>query len=165
MPYHGGVYCQAYLTTDYARLGCNHDASVSEVFHAFALKHKDDPNRLRWYLRLTEHPRKRQSPGGTVLAELMETLTWGDGEWGHDPLAHALAVLFQPPVMRYVRDRQSLWRIGVYRLERCGWEADRELLQAGRADRAVLETAEEFREALERTLRAIEGRDEVYLFG
>ena len=100
-----------------------------------------------------------------MLAELMRTLAWGDDEWGHDPLAHALAVLFQPPVVRYVCDRQSLWRIGVYRLERCGWEADRELLQAGRADRAVLERVGEFREALEGTLRAIGGRDEVYLFG
>ena len=32
--------------TGYARLGCNPDASVSEMFHAFALKHKDDPDRL-----------------------------------------------------------------------------------------------------------------------
>ncbi len=47
MPYHGGVYGQAYQKTGYARLGCNHDASVSEMFHAFALKHKDDPDRLR----------------------------------------------------------------------------------------------------------------------
>ena len=31
MPYHGGVYCQAYQNTDYARLGCNHDAGVSEM--------------------------------------------------------------------------------------------------------------------------------------
>ena len=47
MPYHGGVYGQAYQKTGYARLGCNHDASMSEMFHAFALKHKDDPDRLR----------------------------------------------------------------------------------------------------------------------
>ena len=99
------------------------------------------------------------------MAELMGTLIWGHEEWGHDPLAHSLAVLFQPPVVRCVRDRQSLWRIGVYRLERCNWEADRELLQAGWADRAVLERVREFREALEETLRAVEGRDEVYLFG
>ncbi len=36
-------------------------------------------------------------------------------------------------------------RIGVYRLERCGWEADRNLLKAGRADMAVLERVGEFR--------------------
>jgi hypothetical protein len=54
MPYHTGERYEAYKNTPYGWLGCNHNASASEAFHAFALKHQDEPARLRRYLRLAE---------------------------------------------------------------------------------------------------------------
>jgi hypothetical protein len=168
MPYHSGIYREAYRKTIYAALACNHDASTSDMFRAFALRQGDEPERLRWYLRLTEGNVAQETQSvGAVLARLTAALARGtaSGRWGPDPLAQAIVGLFQPPVLRCVRNREMLRRIGVYRGEGCNWAAERDLLRVGWAERAVVDRMAEFREALERTLRAVEERDEVYLYG
>lgn len=170
MSYHSGIHRGAYQESVYAALACNHDASSSDMFHAFALHQSDDPERLRWYLRLTEdYAAQENQTVGAVLGRLMGALARGSdsGRWhgGPDPLALAIVGLFQPPVLRCVKDKQALLKIGEYRGEECDWAAERDLLEVGQAEKLVVERIRELREALERTLRAVEERDDVYLYG
>lgn len=169
-PYHSGIHRNAYHESVYAALACNHGASTSDMFHAFALHHSDEPERLRWYLRLTEgNDVQEKQTVGAILGRLMGTLARGSdsGRWhgGPDPLALAIVGLFQPPVLLCVKDKQTLLKIGEYRGEECYWVVERDLLEVGRAEKLVAERIGEFKEALERTIRAVEARDNVYLYG
>jgi hypothetical protein len=174
MPYHTGERYEAYKNTPYGWLGCNHNASASEAFHAFALKHQDEPDRLRRYLRLVEWVTLTESQsakrgGGEGFAKLMRVITSGDDDpdsgFDHDPLANALALFFHPPSIRCSLDAEIRVRIGAVPVEACDPDADRCLLSAECADGLIRRTVGEFEAALRQTLRAVEAGDHMFLFG
>ncbi|KAK4097003.1 hypothetical protein N658DRAFT_489532 [Parathielavia hyrcaniae] len=122
MSYHISDHYAAYKNTPYGWLGCNHDASASEAFHAFALKHRDEPDRLMTYLGLAERlVGNTRSVGGGFQELIVALRTPNGGQAEHervgagsrvDPLGAAVVLFLQPPSVRCWLDREILREIG-----------------------------------------------------
>ncbi|KAK4119425.1 hypothetical protein N657DRAFT_259989 [Parathielavia appendiculata] len=177
MLYHTSEYYKAYKKTPYGWLGCNHNASTSEAFHAFALKYKDEPDRLRAYLRLAERLLDYSRSVGVGFQELIMALTRTPNGLGElkgvgsrvDPLGAAVVLFFQPPSVRCWLDQEILREIGSDVASNwessCRLVSDQELLTRLGAESMIVRVVGQFKDALKRTLRAIEVRDEVFLSG